>query len=697
MHIENKLKGPPPIGFKNLIFATLAIILSIAYLHPPPAWGQPMSATANLNYRITETEEDSTWDFTQSYNLSYLQEITAALNFDGNIRYNYNMSNEGDDGSQLNPNLNLTLRNDLFSASLGTTLRRLDYDEQALRESWSWDASCFSQWDEKWPSLRLNYNESYSRDDANPRQQDDKSTQTGIGINYEWRFLEFSYDYRLTNSYDYVDNNSFVSNYHHATLQLSKSWSFWQDRATIGMDQRLTYDHNKSENNVGAGNEFLTIARRLTGSYAIDNTPTEGELSENRALTDRNYLVSAGIQIAVPINYHNIGFLAEDRSVNRIKVYFDRELKASETQKLNWQIYISEDGLEWTKTSDLALVSYEFDPVNVQTVAVINNGYLINSYGKIVVRTTENLFEPIYITEIEVGEVQIAETDQVKTTRENWLSESSLNFSLAPLDNWTLSANFDYLEDHRQESDRPDDTRTEINGSLTSDYYLNRYFWLTLGANENRKKDETDGFSEDDKEDLSRSYTAALKSTPLETLDISLVYTHGENFEDGDKTSTYDNLNFSLAAQIYPDVSADFSTFWNKSDEETDFTWRFDATARLTRKINLDLYCDNLDRYGLNLNWRPSDIFSLTSLIDRDDEAETNTLGSTLAWVCTKTLRSSVNYYLTDSPESLDQRISFNCNWTPCPLINLSSDLNYLDSQANGNTLNCSLRLNLRY
>ena len=679
------------------IIVIWAAILSAGYNYPLSVWAKPLSATANLLYDNTETEENSTWNFLQTYNLSFMQECSTAINFNSDFRYNYRMSSEGDDGSQLNPSLNITLRNDLFTASLGATFRRLDYDQQPLRDNWSWDALWFSQWDDKWPSLRLNYNESYSRDDSSPRQQDNKSTQIGSALNYEWRFLECSYDYRLTTTDDYAGNTSSESDYHHATLQLGENWNFWGERASIVVNQRLTYDYNTTENMVGAGDEFFLIARRVSGFYDNDNTPSEGELVENPALTNKDFLTSAGIKIANPIDYNNIGFLAEDRGVNQIKIYFDRELKPSEQHKLIWQAYISEDGRDWFQTIGLPLISYEFDPVNVQTVAIIDLVHLINDYGKVVVRTTETLFDPFYVTELEVGERRIAETDTVKSDNENWFSESSLSLTLSPLDNWTLGANFNYQEDHRKDSDDLDDKNTEIFSSLTSDYYLNRYLWLTLGISENRNKSESNGRRESNQDEIHRSYTAALQANPLDTLDISLIYTHGENFEDGDKTETNDSVNFNLAAQLYPDVSADFSAFWNKSDEESDFNWRFDATARLTEKVNLDLYCDNLDSYGLQVNWRPSDIFSFTSQVDRDDEADTSMASSSLSWIFTSTLRSSLYYSITDSPDTLDHRFSFNCNWIPCSLITLMGNFSYLNSQENGNSLNWNLRLSLRY
>ncbi|NPA25898.1 MAG: hypothetical protein GXO34_08745 [Deltaproteobacteria bacterium] len=662
--------------------------------------GQPFTATGNLIYRNLDSEDEKNWNFDQNYNLSLTQECTSALEFNSNFRYSYLMEKDEDDSSRINPYANLSLRNDIFSSTLGINYDRIENSDQPIYDNWSWDATWFSQWEETWPALRFTYNESYSKDDASPHQRDSKSTLLNTGIYYEWRFLEASYDYRLSNTDDYARNTDSQNQHHNASLQLSPSWTLWDNRVSVSLSQRGTYNHDRTKDKIGAGNDYFLEARQVTGFYALDSSPDEGKLAVNHALTDKNYQVGAGIEIADPIDHHNIGFLARDRAVNRMQVYFDRELKTAERDKLTWDFYLSDDGEEWHKLPTPPRVAYEFDPEEVLTLAVVTINTPVIHYGKLVLRTTTNIFDPFQVTEIEVGEARIATSDTVEHTFENWRSETSLSVSYMPIENWTLSTHLSYDYEHRENSENLDEDEIETSYDLNSDYYLNRYFWLTLGISENRTdyKNNSNAFNAyENPDEKNRSYTAGWKATPIDTIDLSLVYTHSEDYEDGDKTDTSDNINFNLAAQIYPDVSADFSGYWNKNDEESDFTWHFDLTARLTESTTFDCYNDNMDRYGMSLNWRPSDIFSLTSRIDRDDESDTNRFSNNISWVCTETLRSSFNYNLTDDQGSLDHLFSYNLNWIPCDLITIINNFSYLESEENGRTISWNVQLSLRY
>lgn len=690
---------------KRLIGAIILVVFMLSI--PFNSLADPLSASANLNYNATETDSDSNWNLNQSYNLSLSRDLTSALTLSGDLRHNRNSASDAAAGNQTSPTLNLSLRNDLFSSSLGATASRLVYEDQPTRDTWSWNFSSFSQWEDKWPAVRLFYNETYSQDDAD--EQDEKSSMFGSGFNYQWNFLECSYDYRLSENWDKINDESSRSQAHHATLELQKSWNFFDQRLTTGISQRLTYDYNTSTSYVGAGNEYFLPANQVDTFYALDSSPDDGVLPLYPALTDHSFQASAGIDIANPIEYHNLGFRARDRQVNRIKIFFNRELSLKEQLRLSYRLYLSDDGDEWLPSTAVVRVSYEFLPATVQTVAIIDLDTAVADFGKLLLRTDQVFFDPVSICELEVGERRIAQTDKVTNDYQNWLSDSSLSLSLRPRENWTISANLRYQEEHRRDNDGFDDIEIDLNGSLTSDYYFSHWFWLTLGYSENHNQQKPGRPEAGDEEENSRSYNAALKSAPLETLDLALIYTHSESDESREQSDQNENdtspedsgasdsLSFSLAAQLYPDVSADFSSNWNRNDDSSDFNWRFDLTARMTEKLNLDTYCDNLDTYGAQLSWRPSDIMSLSTNIDRDDPGETLLAGAHLAMVWTDTLRSSFSYQYTDSPDTTDHSISFNGNWVPSRLISLTTNCRLLQSAANGSSLNWGCYLSLRY
>ncbi len=406
------------------------------------------------------------------------------------------------------------------------------------------------------------------------------------------------------------------------------------------------------------------------------------------------------MEIANPIDYHNLGFRAVDRPVNRIRVYFTRELKAQEMQKLTWEIYTSDDGEKWFRYTLPVRIAYEIDPGRFQTVAVVTTAGFINDYGKLVLRTAEPIFDPFEVTEIEVGEFRIATSDTVKSHYENWRSESMFSLTGHPTDDWSLGARFDYDFEHREDSDFLDEDQIETNYSLFSDYYLNRFFWLSLGFSENRtdyKNHSSKKEYNDNPDEMNRSCTAAWKANPIDTVDLSLAYNHGEDFEDGDKTDTSDNVIFNLAAQLYPDVSSDFSYYWEKSDGDTETNWRLDLTARLTEEIDINSYIENNDAYGVNGNWRPSDIFTVTVHANRDNEDDTSSGGAGIAWVCTDTLRSNFNYNIIDTPETTEHIFNSTMNWIPCDLVTVLNNFTYQHSRRDGNIINWNLQLTLNY
>ena len=107
------------------IFHLFPLILSLllgCLALPGLAHADPLSLSANLSYNSTEVEnEDTDWRFNQSYNLNLNREFTSSLSANADLRYNRYSASEGNDGQQFAPSAYLTLRNDIFTASLGGT------------------------------------------------------------------------------------------------------------------------------------------------------------------------------------------------------------------------------------------------------------------------------------------------------------------------------------------------------------------------------------------------------------------------------------------------------------------------------------------------------------------------------------------------------------------------------------------------
>ncbi|MBN2808880.1 MAG: hypothetical protein JXR80_05240 [Deltaproteobacteria bacterium] len=674
-----------------LIFS---VLLWIAVSISSEVWAKPFAANANWRYDHADNDGETSWSFDQNYNLSLMKELSSGLDFSSSIRYSQDSSSADDDGSRINPSLSLNLRNDLFSSVLGATFSRLEKQDEPTNDSWSWNASWLSQWDEVWPALRFNFSESYRQDDATPRQIDSQSRQFNSGISYSWRFLESSYDFNYAAAKDNIRTTATDSERHSANLKLEESWDFWGQLVTFSVGERVSYNLTQDSSKVGAGNDYFIRDYNVKGFYALDSTPEEGELDANPALTDGNLYTSAGIDIASSLNAHNIGFRPDSFPVNRVRLYFTTELTPAQQQQLAWDLYESDDGKEWRKNFIAPFIRYEYDPLNFITVAVVDLPVFIGrrDYAKLVVSSLSTLFETISISELEAGEQRTAESDTVTTESTFINSESRASLIVRPLDGWTVSSNVLY----RYASNDPGTVNHEVNASLSSDYYWNRYFSFTLGVNENR--DWSDDV--EDVEESNRSYSLILRSFPLDTLDATLSFMRSEQYEDGELIETSDSINAYLTARLYPDVTASFTAGWSSSDDGSDFTWRCDSTIRLTQRMNLELYCDNQTVYGGSFNFRPSDVLALSSSFERDDDSDRNTFSTSVSWITSETIRTSLAYFWDDSPEGSDHGIQGSVSWELSSLFTLRSDISYLlsrGSDENSDSLFWSLQLNMRW
>ncbi len=677
---------------KYTIFSLfLVILLGTTVFRPLSLRAAPVGASANLRYEKADIDGDKRWRFDQNYNLSFTKELSSSMDFTGAVRYNRNSSDLDDDGSRINPSLTLDLRNDIFSLMLGSSFNRIKEQSQPTDDIWSYNANWMSQWSEIWPSLRFNFDESHRSDDASPSEIDMKSRQFGAGINYSWRFFEGYYDFNYTTSDDNVRDTSTSNQRHSANINLEENWDFWDQLVSVSTGQRCTYNYSKNEIEVGTGNDYFIQDFQARAYSGIDNHPEDGVLAPNPALTDGNLQVSAGIDIANPTEIHNLAFRPESFSVNRVRVYFTDELTLAQQHLLTWDFYVSDDGDEWHRSPIAPLIRYEYDPLNLLTVVVIDLPLQVElrKYGKLLVSTSSQPAVTLSISELEAGIRRIAGSDTVTTDSTFYSSESRVSVTVRPLTDWSIDSNLLY----RYFNNDPGVVTREIHASLFSDYYWNRYFSFTVGVAENRED------SDDTDEEINRSYSLTINSSPLDTFDATLNLTRSESYEDGNKTDTSDSVNAYFTAQLYPDVTASLSLNWNRGDE-SDFSWRFDTTMRLTERMNLELYCDDGSMYGGTFNYHPSDILSFSCSLDQDDDARKTTANSSVSWLTSETVRTSLNYYYENDPQGDEHGLHASLTWDPSLLFTVQNDVSYQMNRRDGDDMDIlywSLQLSMRW
>lgn len=678
--------------FRQSFYCTLLVVVLVTCVTvPTPLQAAPAGATANLRYEKIDNDGDKSWQFDQNYNLTFTKELSSSLEFSSSVRYSRDSASDNNNGSRINPSMTLDLRNDIFSLLLGSSFNQIKEDSEPTDDSWSWNANWMSQWDEVWPALRFNYDESYRTDDASPSQTDSSSRQFGAGINYEWHFFEGYYDFNYTKATDDVRNTSAEGKRHSANVNLNENWDFWDQFLSLSVGQRVSYNFSQDDVTVGAGNDYFIRDYRVRAFYAIDNQPAEGELPVNLALTDGNIQDSAGIDIANPTELHNLGFWPDTFAVNRVLIYFTDELTLVQQQLLVWEFYVSDDGYEWHRSPIAPFVRYEYDPLNFLTTAVVDLPFYVErrKYGKLLVSTSAQLANSVSISELEAGERRIATSDTVSTDSTFVNSESRVSLTIQPLDDWSINSSVLY----RYSDNDPGVVSKEIYASLFSDYYWNRYFSFTIGVTENRNE------SEDVADEINRSYSLSITSSPLDTFDATLSFMKSEQYEDGSLTDDTNSISAYFSAQLYPDVTASLTVNWDDG-EDSEITWRFDSTLRLTERMSLDIYCDDGTLYGGTYNYHPSDILAFTLGADRDDDAQSTILNSTVSWITSDTVRTSLSYYFDDAPERTNNGLQSSLTWDPSPLFTLQHDISYQVSRGgddNRDSLYWSISLNMRW
>ncbi|MDA3834223.1 MAG: hypothetical protein PF495_12600, partial [Spirochaetales bacterium] len=320
--------------------------------------GDDISGSANLTYRSSKTktgeEEKSSWGFTQNYNLRVNKEFTPKVNFAANLGINVNETNDTKT-TLLTPDIRLNLRNEYFNADTGyrITEKGLDIltmvsDEDRLTTE-SWNVN-FSTKSEKYPKVRLRYNEDLNYDHLTVHETNTKTTNFSGSADYTYRFLDFNYDYRNNVSDNYVTESVTETDTNEGRVNFRKS--FWENKIAT------------------------------SGSYSITNRKTATK--------------TGGQEVRIGITHQNIGVkLDPAKEVDRIYLYTTTPDSAFDKNNFTWAVYYSSDNSTW----DLITSAAGFDYDTIWDRFEISFTATTALYFKVV--NTTNDTNNLYVTEIE--------------------------------------------------------------------------------------------------------------------------------------------------------------------------------------------------------------------------------------------------------------------------------------------------------
>ena len=407
------------------------------------------------------------------------------------------------------------------------------------------------------PSTQFRYTRTITQDD--PR--------AFVDINEDYIYLKSEYIYRGLDAY-YVgtylrtDNNildvisTLFSNEGRLTYT---SPSLLDGRVSFTTDNRIRY--------VELENVTQLPLPSVIGLSALDDTPSDGALAANPALTDGDRTASAGINIGYPgpggnFTRPNIGldFLAP-ATVSSFQVWVDgwgpTTLPADITSSFSWDVYSSTDNQTWTFHTTVTAAAFgpfdrrfeiNFPPVTARYVKVVTRPLS----GGVIGSTNSSLYPNIFVTEVQafVDRTALQSRQRITQVAQNYNLDLKVILFRSP----SLYYRFygQYLKfDFGGQTALGEQTRYYVSNGL----YYNQRLGSIFSASANGQ------FEVGTEADQTRTgvlYYASLVATPLPTLTDSLVFSGNRQWL-GATSSTTDTVALYNTAQLYRGIDANLN------------------------------------------------------------------------------------------------------------------------------------------
>jgi len=672
--------------------------------------GDDIHGSARLYYRSTEKktaqEQESSWSFTQIYDLGLVKEFTPKVNFTANLGVNVT---ETDDTktTRLYPDMRLNLSNEYFSANTGYQLveRGLDIltmvsDENRYTTE-SWNTNFYTKL-EKYPKLRLRYSQDKSYDHLSVRETNSRTNRFSGSADYAYRFLNLYYNYTNNISEDYVADSTQETNTHDGRIDFRRS--FWSNKVTSSG----SYSIRESKTETQARGKDIKVAEEKTayhGLYAHDTAPGSDPLDDTYDDLINNEFVNTTINIGGAGNtYQNIGLdLNYQTEIEEIRLYTaDVSFTASD---FTWSVYYSNDNQNWTQITGSASFEYDTD----QDRFKISFAGTKAQYFKVVNINNDSTVDPIYVTEIEAYSFR---TQAAYTTTEDERITQTVqaNLGFRPFD-W-LSFTYNINQDMQKSESGTTSTRTRrlsqnISGVVEKGFKVHKYLEVRPHY---QKRLEYKDESEAETSSSTDTYRVHFLSSPLKTLDTDLSLNHRVSKEDGQTQSKSSSALLHVAAKLREgadlDMDADITHSENLLSESDSTTrsinsnLRLELTSTLTTEIEYNINWSETEAPGGGTTgrnsyakiigyWRPSHDFYFRGSysVDRDEEAgdETSRQDYDLNWLLTEKIQLSMGYGLNRN-DTVQTTYSSDLSWSLSRTFTLRFGFNWTRQEADTET-----------
>ena len=656
--------------------------------------------SAHLTYRSTETKrgeepKERTWGFTQVYDLGVTKALTPKIDFSANLDVNVTET-DNQKTTRLMPDLRLNVRNEYFDANTGYRITEQGLDILTMHSdedrftTEQWNANLITK-SEKYPRLRLRYNEDKNYDYLTVHDRDTKTTNFSGMADYKYRFLDFNYEYRNDNSEDFVTEATQETDTHDGRINFRKS--FWENKITSSGSYLI---NNRKTETRTRGEEVREEEKETVhhGLYAHDD---DTKLEEYDDLIDG----TASINIGGGNTDQNIGVdMNRATEVALIYLYTDTPGSTFRENDFVWAVYQSSDNNDWQSITSAA--SFDYD--TTENRFEISFTETRARYFK-VVNTSSPAGYDLNVQKIEAYSVTMRAsftTTETEATTET--TQASLGFRPAEWLFFTYDFTLDeYKTEEEDESDKT--TRRSHNMSGRVDKELHKY--LTTWAQYRRRLEYDSEAEEEDR--TTDTYLLHFLSSPLETLDTDLSLSHTV-LKEGTKTrskTTSALLQIGARLREGADLDVDGNIIRSEnleSDTETttksiDSNLRLELTRMLTAEIEYnidwaetegesDSGSDWTSNSEITFYWRPSHDFYFRGsygINDNKSGDKTSRQQYNMNWLMTEKMQLSMGYNI-DRNDTVSRSYSSDLSWNLSRMLTLRCGYNLSREEADTDT-----------
>lgn len=685
-----------PFGVRTV--RAFVVFSFLFFLTAHSLWAEDdIHGSAHLTYISRDTETDgqkeNDWQFTQVYNMGVRKAFTPKLGFSADLDVNVTESNEAKT-TRVAPDLRLDVNNEYFDANTGYRLNERGLDvltmvsDETRRTTESWNANMSTK-SEKYPKIRLRYNQDRDYDHLAVRETDTKTNDFSGSADYAFRFFDFYYEYRNNQSDDYVDESFQETDIHEGRVSFRRS--FLDNRLTASASYSIT-DRDTETRTGGQDVDVDEIQRADGGLWVRDNRvipdPTAIQLDPKADLVDGNKTTSTTIDIGVTANENrqNIGVeFNAPKDVEKIYLYTEEPGNSFDATQFTWAVYHADNNTgnagEWTQITASATVVYDDDENRFEIAFTQTRA----RYFKVV--NAQNDGNSLMVTEIEAYDVTTFAAFTT-TKDERTLETYQANLGYKPLD-W-LSFTYDFTKDDQDKKTDGEKTRREthnVSGRVERD--LHKY--LSAWAQYRRRwafDTETDDTTTD-------TLLVHFLSSPLDTLNTDLSFNHTVSKEESETQSRTSSALLQVTAKLREgadlDVDGNIVRTKNLMSDTKTTTRSIDSNLRLalTKMLTAELEynrdwteteqpsgeTDEETSFGkTTLYWRPSHEFYLRGSYGfvRDEKTgdETTQQQYNLNWLVTEKMQLDMGYTL-DKNDTDTQSYTSNLSWNLSRVLTL--------------------------